>query len=244
MGQRAGADAPADTESEMSGGTLPKTDNGLKDWAVNADTKITADPPSFGRTVLEASAYHAVVQIYVDALALLLDPATKTHPNVIAKNEAKKSLSDASRLLIKSIQADPNVSDATRAEIFIEPRKPATPIPVPPDSPELTVKSINGRTVVVKLKQPEGLGRGKPAGVACAAVYAYWGPEPVPDDITKWESQGTCSNTEFTIDFPLSVPGFSKVYLTAAWKNPRQQAGPLADPIFLFLGSGLVTGAA
>lgn len=228
----------------MAKETLPVTDNGLKDWAVNADTKITADPPGFGRTILEAAAYHGVVQIYTDALALAQDPTTRTHPNVLAKQSAKDSLIEASRFLINAIKGDSSVSDAKRAELMIEPRKAPTPIPPPDATPVIVVKSINGRTVVVKLKQPEGLGRGRPAGVACAAVFSYVGPEPVPDDITKWEAQGTCSNTEFTIDFPLSVPGFSKVYLTAAWKNPRQQAGPLADPIFLFLGSGLVSGAA
>jgi len=217
------------------------TDAEFKAFIENFLALITLNPTSYGLVAGDATALAVVESAFVDALSVALAPSTRTSVTVEQKNTARDACENAVRYLIGRIEFTPSVTDAQKLALGINVRKPATAIQPPDAEPVLVVKKVDNRTVTIRLMQPEGDGRGKPENVYSAVVYSYVGPEPIPQDINLWKNEGVTTRTDFTINFPLSVPAFSKVWLTAAWQSPRLAAGPACEPISTFLGSGVVT---
>lgn len=220
------------------------TDLEFLDFTSNVKTRTTADPAEYNLLPADAAAFAVVQENFATKRQAAVDPITRTKITIAERVAAREQLESSLGFLFKKVESSPAVTDAQKIALGITIPKPPSPIGIPTAIPTIVVKGVRGRTIDILLTQGEGEGRGKPAGCHAAVVFSYVGPEPVPQDITKWENQGSCTRTDFTIDFPLSVAEFSKVYLTAAWRNPREQAGPLANPIYTFLGSGVVSGAA
>ena len=113
-----------------------------------------------------------------------------------------------------------------------------SPIPAPNFAPRLTVVSVDGRLVKVRLSDPANPTRGRiPGGVNGAIVMSHVGPT-APSDPSAYRMEGPTSRTSVDILFPESVAPGTQVWLTAVWFNERKQMGPACSPVGTHINYG------
>jgi len=218
---------------------LPTREAELLSWAQDFSGFINAFPANYGLTAEEADAYTVLVTAYAAAYGVATNAATRTRPTIATKNTTKKNLIVATRPLVAKVQIFPGTTDSMRRDLRITVRDTEpTPVPIPETSPRLEVAAVTGRTIKINLRPAEGEGRAKPVGVKGATVYYAVG-EDYPQDISAWTFKGNTSLTTLDMTIPESVPGGSKVWLTAAWFNSKSQAGPATPPVETRIAGGL-----
>jgi len=213
----------------------PSREADLLAWSANYSTQISASPGIYGLTAPQATAYATLHSTFETAYAAATEPTTNSKAAVAAKNVAKNNLMNGpggARELVALVQAYPAINDALRAQLGIRARDvEPTPIPAPENAPELAAVVTVGRKVTFRLRDPENPDRrGKPEGVQGATVLTYVGAA-APQDPLQWVFAINTSKTTFDIDFPVSIPADSKVWVTAFWFNNRKETSPPATPV-------------
>jgi hypothetical protein len=225
---------------------LPSREADLRDWSANFSEKINSPPgpAQFGLTVAQAANYAALHDAYASAFELSQDPNTRTPVQISVKNTAKAALKVNARMLARLIRATPTVTNEQRIELGLTvPDENPSPVPRPSVAPKLSVQSVLGRTIHLRMRGAESpLRRGKPVGVAGAAIFSHLLPQDStdgpPQSLSEWKFQGTTSRLEFEINFPAVVSPGSQVWLTAYWMNPKQEPGPASEPIMTHIQFG------
>lgn len=218
---------------------IPSPDAEFLGWSSHYSAGINADPPAIGLTALQSAAYQTLHDQFASCLAVATNPATRTRGTIAAKSEKKAETVALARELARIINAFPATTNQQRLDLGLNPRdNEPTPIPAPEDPPTLSVVSVFGRRVKVKLQGLDTSRRGKPNFVDGATVMSYVGHEP-PADTSLWVFQGSTTRTTFEIEFPPTVASGSRVWLTAFWFSPRSESGPACLPIGTYLGGGV-----
>ena len=203
---------------------LPQKDGALLTWALNASSKITATPAPFGVPTTMASAFAGFTSAFQSALAAVDNPATQTRVTVATKDQFRVNLKAYARKVSKVVQGHPTITNAQRIDLGLNVPEIPSPIPIPGVAPKMDVDTVLGKTVALRIHNADTTKRGRPAGCAGASVYSFIGDQP-PENINLWVFEGNTTRTEFEVAFTGSVAPFAKVWLTALWFNPRQQAG-------------------
>jgi hypothetical protein len=140
------------------------------------------------------------------------------------------------RSLVRVTQNAPTTTNAMRAELAI-PLRDTIPssIGVPASAPILTVRKVWGRQITCRLESADIEGRGLAPGILGAQVYTFVGEEPA-SDTQAWVNQGLCTRTNIVIQLADETPAGAKVWITAAWVNPRGQAGVACTPVMTGVG--------
>jgi hypothetical protein len=213
-------------------------------WSVNFNNLINSTKgQGFGLTQAQAQAYAAKHTAFATAYQTACDPNTRTPPNIAIKDKAKKQLDVMARELVRIVQSYPELTDDQRRELKITVRKQRTPQPPPTVRPAITIVSVTGRTVTIKIRETgESSRRGKPADVLGASVYSYVGTN-YPTDPTAWAFDGTTTKTTHQIVFPDTVPNGAQIWVCAAWFNRKTQPGPVSAPVATII-QGFPTAAA
>jgi len=214
---------------------LPSKEADLLAWSTNFDAKITATPTIYGVTSAMATVYTALHLAFATKYAESIEPTTNSKATIAAKNLAKQNLVNGpggARALVALCQAFPGMNDALRAELSIRPRDvEPSPAPVPDDAPQLNIVSTVGRKVTLRLRDPKNPDRrGKPEGIQGATVLTHVGTT-APQDPLLWTFAINTSKTTFDIDFPVTIPAESKVWITAFWFNSRKDNSPPSTPV-------------
>lgn len=163
-------------------------------------------------------------------------PGTKTKVSVQNKNASKADLVSNLRSLVRIVQAAPTTTNALRTSLGIPLRDVIpTPIPVPGSAPILTIKKVWGHQVTVRLESPDTESRGFLPGILGAQIYTFVGDEPATDT-QVWVNQGLTTRTSVVIAFPSDTPAGSKVWITAAFVNPRGMSGVACTPVVAGIG--------
>jgi hypothetical protein len=163
-------------------------------------------------------------------------PGTKTRVAVELKNASKDDLVSYLRSLVRVVQNAITTTNAMRAELGIPLRDYLpSPIGVPGSAPILTVRKVWGHQFTCRLESADVEGRGLPPGVLGAQVYTFVGDEPA-SDTQVWVNQGLVTRTNFVIQLADETPAGAKVWITAAWVNPRGQAGVACTPVMSGVG--------
>lgn len=219
---------------------LPSADAQLLAWSTNFNSLINSTKGvGFGLTQAQAAEYTTKHTAFATAYQTAYDPNTRTPPNITIKDEAKKQLDVMARELVRIVQSYPELTDDQRRELKITVRKQRTPQPPPTVRPALTIVSVTGRTVTIKIRETgESSRRGKPADVLGASVYSYVGPT-YPTDPTLWAFDGTTTKTTHSIVFPETVPNGSQIWVCAAWFNRKTETGPVSIPVTTNIQGGL-----
>jgi hypothetical protein len=220
---------------------LPETDSGLLAWSVNFRTLIQANPNLYGLSAPIAAAYGLVSVAYEEALQTAVDPSTRTRPSVCAKNAARATLQQQSRLLAKLVEGA-SVSDAHKAQLGLNVRARRTPIPPPAFAPAISIVSTSGNTVRLKLRDLITTRRGRPPGVDGAVLFSFVGAS-APTSQADWRFETNTTKTTLAINFPSTVPPGARVWFTAFWFNPRAQRGPASMPIGTNIPGGMAMAA-
>jgi len=204
----------------------PEKDQSLEDWSQNFDTRITTTPTLFNLLASDATAFHALVQDFITRRAAAVNPGTRGKSTVAAKQTSKIALLARARQLARIVSAYPPVTPQQRVDLGLNVRDTdPTPIPPPATKPILALDP-DGALRLVDETMPDR--RGKPAGVAGAAVYmkvaAPGDPAPASVEDAKFTlltSRPRC---------PLPVPPYSNgktLYVFARWYNARGEMGPV-----------------
>lgn len=232
----------------MSRGYLPTIEAELDTWVTGFENQVSQAPTDYGLTNDMVAELTTKATAFRNARQAASVAATRTPQVVAQKNQAKAELIAYVRQLVRLVQATPGITNDVRIALGITPRKEEyAPVPVPANSPDIDVLSVNRLTVRVHLHEASPAGgssrRGKPDGVAGALVYSYVGAEP-PESLSAWKFETNTKRTTVSITFPPTVPAGAKVWITAVWYNPRGQNGPQATPISTSLQYGGMSEAA
>lgn len=223
---------------------LPSREASLLAWSNNLATRLVGAPTDYGVTLPQAEAYAATQSAFAVAYGLLQDPATRNKPNVADKNTKKQALIEASREMVRIIQAWPEMTDKKREELQVTvPDVDPTPVPVPATMPRITFISALGRVVEFKVNDVDETRRGRPPQVAAALIYTYVGETP-PLDIKQWNFQGPSTKVVNDVTFPVDTPAGATAWFTAVWVNRRMQPGPATNPVSINIAGGGVAAKA
>jgi hypothetical protein len=219
----------------------PKKDADFNSFVVNASTKISLAPTTYGLDTTRATALASAVSAWSAAYAVTLDPTTRTKSSISIKNDKRVALTDLIRTCNRFVQAA-NISDALKINIGFPVYAFPAPIPVPADAPVVTAEPSGPWQLSVKLRQADSTRRGWPSGVKTAHVYTYNGPLPLPTDVTGWTFQGSTSVPNVKVALNPAIPAGTTIYVTACWLNPRQLSSNLAAPVSTQVMGGVVAG--
>ncbi len=221
---------------------IPTTDAALVIWSDNANTRLTAAPANYGTTAAVATQYNTLHTSFVDArdaVAAARAAGLRSSPLCAAKDDAKLALLAFARPLYKTIQANVAVTDAAKIELgVVVPDRQPSPQPVPGFPPQLTIVSVNGRLVKIRLSDPaHPTHRRMPAGCDGATVMSFVGEE-APVDPAVYKYEGATSKTTVDVLFPESLAPGTQVWLTAFFFNERKQNGPACPAVGAVLNYG------
>lgn len=205
------------------------SDAALLIWLQNFSQRLTSGPAGFHITTEQATLMAGKVTSFESALSAWSNPITRTPIASENKQVARTEAVEVARNLVAAINTNPLTTDAQRDELGIKLRNPPTPVPVPSETPELDVISVNGRTVNMRVHSATEHGR-KPDGVAGANVWTFVGDVP-PDELTGFFFWGLSTRNLFEVTFPNTVEPGSKVWFAAGWVNSKGQVGPVCDPV-------------
>jgi hypothetical protein len=220
---------------------LPARDAELVTWSTNFNTRVTAAPTTYGLTAAQATAYDALHDAFVAAYNAASSDAGNSTSAIITKDDARAALKANARMLARIVQATPTVTNTQKSDLGLTVRD-ADPSPIPPPdaAPGLDVVSVSGNTVRIRLHDTANpTRRGRPDGVAGAAVFSYVGAA-APSDPGAWKFEGNTVKTTVDVVFPGATAPGAKVWFTAFWFNPRAQSGPACAPV----GTNIQGGAA
>ena len=221
---------------------IPTKDSSLVDWSTNANTRLTASPTTYGTTAAVATQYDtlhdAFILAYNDVVAARA-AGTRSSSLAATKDSQKLALLNFARPLYKQIQANTAVTDAAKIELgVVVPNVEPTPQPVPGFAPGLTIVSVDGRLVKIRLSDPAHPTRRRlPAGVNGAIVMSHVGPTAA-EDPAAYKLEGPTAKTTVDILFPADLVPGTKVWLTALFFNERKQMGPACAAVGTFINFG------
>lgn len=183
---------------------------------------------SSGLTAIDATNYATTRTRFVNLYLQSQGDATRTRVVINEKNVAKRTLINATRMLVRVCEAWPQMTNAKRVELGITERKPRpAPVPAPTTEPFVKVESVVGRRVTVSL-QASRTRRDRPIGVDSVNIFVAYGPA-APTDVDGWQLYtGTNrSRVVLTLD---KTDAATKAWVSACWLNRRKDAGPASAP--------------
>lgn len=196
----------------------------------------TVAPATYSLTALQLTTLGTKLSDFQTKWDVCQVPGTKTRVAVELKNVSKADLVAYLRSLCRIVQAAPTTTNAIRTELGIPLRDAiASPIGVPASAPILTVRKVWGRQITIRLESADIEGRGLAPGILGAQVYTFVGDEPA-SDTQVWVNQGLCTRTNVVIQLADETPAGAKVWITAAWVNPRGMAGVACTPVMTGVG--------
>lgn len=213
----------------MPSNYLPSREAELVTWTNEFRANILAAPAAYGLSEQQATQYQATRTTFVNAYNAVQNPVTRTPPNFVAKDVAKRVLIVATRSLVDVIQAWPSMTNEKRRELKIAERgKRPMPSPVPGTAPFIKVSKTDGRVVTLKL-QSSRTNKAKPKGVSGVSIFSYYGQQP-PADANGWKFETMSGRT--TVSIPLdATDAAGTVWVTAFWFNGRKETGVASNPI-------------
>jgi hypothetical protein len=226
---------------------LPTRETEITAWSAAFLANITPAPTTLGLSALQVGAYGTLNSNWTAAFALANNNATRTPAAIEAKNVALDDLINGTngiRQLVNIIQAFPGTTNEQRIELGITVRdEEPTIIPAPDTAPVLVITATQGRRVSCRLKTfGSEEGRGKPENVAGATVLMHIGEE-APIDPLQWIFCLNTTQTQFDVDAAPTIAAGAKVWLTAFWRNRKDEAGPTSVPVSARVGDTIAEAA-
>jgi hypothetical protein len=218
----------------MSADYIPKAQAQLAAWARNFRNQIAATPEAFGLMAADAAAIAQAVGRFDEALALTLDPGTKTKPAVADKDAKRAAMLATLRMYAQTLKRNRGISneakialglhlDATRLSVIPKP----TTVPVlqvAPDAPLVQRLTFRDIATPDRKAKPRGV-----IGLLLAVVTAppptpYNPDAPAPTPETA-PIHGLVTHQPYRIQFPFTARGHIATYF-ACWITRDGRPGP------------------
>lgn len=156
---------------------IPPRDADFDTWLLNFSTLLTAAPATYGLVAGDATAVAGKYTTWHAAYLLATNPATRTSPNVAAKDNARADAEQTVRSYYRRIQTNDNVTDANKVAIGVKVLPTTnTPIVVPDSFPQLSLRSSTpGRSIITYQDSVLTSGKAKAPGAVGIEVVASVG---------------------------------------------------------------------
>lgn len=208
---------------------IPRSDIGCLEWSRNFAARVTASPQRYGLTESDAVVLMQVQGEYATALRLALEPATRTRPIIIAKDDARAAMLKVARQLANQARAaltDPEAKLTLGLGRGKGRSARRTKIGVPNSAPTVWIREVVTSCVSIRLHDPTApTRRGKGPGMMGANVFSFVGDAP-PPALAQWRFHAMTSRTDVKLEFGCSYPPGTIVWICAQWMNAKGQAGP------------------
>ena len=224
----------------MATGKTPTTDAGLLAHTQNIVALLGDSPEVYGETAAAVDAYAVVQGAFARKLEAATAPLTRTRVTVAEKQLAAAELRRATAQLAKRVAGFPGITDALLIGLGMAPPRRPTPVPVPAGAPDIDLVAVVGNTLMLRLHDAATAGRrGLPPRVAGATLFVHVGTT-APDGVgATWTYYGGTTRAACEVPFDADLPMGTTVWVTANWRNERDQAGPAARPLSAtLLGTG------
>lgn len=210
---------------------IPSTDAALLAFSLNFSTLLTAAPATYGLTAPDAATIAGEHGQYETALALAVDPPTRTAVTVAAKDVARASLVAIIRQYAMIIRNDPNVTDPNKIALGLNPINDArTPINAPGTSPLLNVvfATPGGHTLRFADTLTPDSGK-KPFGAMQLQLFVNVGVAAIVDP-TAAQLYGQFTKNPVVVAFDAGDAGKVATYF-GRWVGRRGDVGPWSLPV-------------
>jgi len=204
-------------------------------WAATFNTVVGPNAVAYGLTTAQMTEFSTVNTNLQAAWQIAMDPSTRTKGAVANFNNALRAMTQLATNLNRIIQGTSTVTDTMRINAGLRVYKTTrTPEGVPTQKPYLTSRGVDGQWVTIELGQDISR-RSKPAGVAGATILMATSPTAPASD---WQFVTNTTKTKLTVQLPTGAAG-GYVYLTAFWTNSKDEAGPKANALPVFVSPGI-----
>ena len=150
--------------------------------SANFAALISASAESFGLTSEQSSAYAALDALLQSAYLASITPDTRTPVAVAQKNLALRNVQKYAVCLARIAYATSTVSDAQLMSLGLQPRPVPAARALASAPPTVTVISVIGRVVKVRIADPSSPERRtKPIAALGANLFSFVGPEAPSD---------------------------------------------------------------
>jgi hypothetical protein len=220
---------------------IPRKDNEALTFASNFSARISADPAKYHVSVADAALLASSVADFATAVRAAQDPEARTPVAIAAKDRAREAMQGALRPIAGQLRASFNDDRLTLVELglAIGPGRnaPRRRIGPPKSAPIVVVRDVRGRTVSLRLYNPDAPSRrGMAADIAGAIILTAFGDEH-PTSLADWRMQKLTTRTDATLHIKHDAPPGARLWICAQWRNRRGQTGPISSPVSTRLGA-------
>jgi hypothetical protein len=214
---------------------IPKTEDGLRNWANNFSTLITANPTTYGLMASDATAIAALVDAFDAALTLATDPSTKTKTTVLARDAAKSAMLPVLRHYAQTIKLNDGVTNEEKGALGLTiDDTQRTPIPAPSTQPICNIVAATPLRHALRFADAATPAkRAKPDGVLALELHYFVGDDPpVSPDATGGTTifYGLITRQPYAVVHePVSVGKTATYY--ARWITRTGLVGPWSAPV-------------
>ena len=211
----------------MSTNYIPAKDSLLDTWMQNFQAVIAASPATYGLLAADATAITAAYNSYHAAYTLLTVPATKTAPNVAAKDTAKAAALVTVRGYAQVIGNNQGVSNTAKSAAGLTVRATGrTPIPAPGTAPVLGFIGATPQVQTLKFADVSTpTTKKKPFGAIQMEVWSFIGTTPPVGGPAGCTFVGLFTKTPFALNYQAGDAG-KTAYIYGRWVTRRGLTGP------------------
>lgn len=154
---------------------------------------------------------------------------TRSQVDVLARKERQKLITKVfGNFIRENVVNNPLVTDEDREALGITIRDTVrTPMPVPATIPVATIGISTPLQHIIRIKDSESAGTGKPKGVMGCEIFRKIGDEP-PKNTSELSFIAVCTRNVYTVNYSFEERGLF-VYYRMRWINTRGEQGPWSE---------------
>lgn len=218
---------------------IPARDTDFNNWLANFSTLLTANPPLYGLTPVDAVAVAAAAADWLVAYNAAIDGTTRG-PFTIANKDTTRTATEAIvRPYAQAISNNAGVLVADKVAIGVNPRtNTPTKIAAPTTNPVLSI--FSAIQLVHQLRYRDELAsptvKAKPYGVLQVQLYATASATPITDPAAL-DFVGGFTKSPLQVEWQAGDAG-KVAYYAARWVTRTGLVGPWSPVVSFTVASG------
>lgn len=207
------------------GSYIPTKDQDFNAWLINFNAiSVASGVATYGMTSGEVTAITGVTTAFSAALALAVDPYTRTPATVAAKDTARAAVQQLVRPIAVRVSLSPSITNAEKTTLGVTVRSGTrTPIPAPVSAPAFILESA--QPGLLNLQYRDSLtptSKAKPFGCIGVEIFASIGTTAAVDP-SQCDAQGTF--TKSPLQLPTGPTAGKVVTVFGRWVTRSGPAG-------------------
>lgn len=215
----------------MSKDYIPTTKAGRAAWLANFVTKVASNKNALNLKDDEVTALADLQTASASAAQELADAEANFRAKQAAFDTADEAAIDAARSRVRQIQANPNTTDAIRAELDIPVRDTTPTAPAPLTSrPVVTIDfSQRGQHTLDYRNSETPTSRARPSNATGCEIRRHIGTAP-PVGTEQFDYLDTDRSSPYTVQYTDADVGKIASYILR-WVNANGDKGPWSETV-------------